>query len=437
MAHCKTMQERMMGQLAAAESRHRRVIADLEQEKRRHALESAQGDEVTFMLEKERQKLLQQLEVERAAVQRLQREQERAVGQAAESLSHQQQLSSALTLELQRTTSQALEEAQRASQLQLQLQEESSAAQSLREALKAEEGRAAQIEARAESQLAKFDTEREQLRARIKREEVRSRELERQLEELRRRLEARGEEGKAKVAQEMEVAVATLSTGSQTEPDGKASIGPKVAPVSKVNGHHPKPTGDSDPPQEEGDTESSGAENSFGATLHSPLNTHPLHTHPLHNLSPSSTASSSLSSSPLSSPTLAKRLVSPGGFHTSSYQAGVNQRFHAARHKFQVQAEQEQLQQASTVPLSPRTVPDHHPGASASGEQCSQAACPEHCYAGPVPLYQPASGSKAPAAEQLSIWDRLPEPRSLISRGENVPWSSPVSWHTIASHTKV
>ncbi|XP_010874212.2 CTTNBP2 N-terminal-like protein isoform X2 [Esox lucius] len=365
MAHCKRMQERMMGQLAAAESRHRRVIADMEQEKRLHMLESAQNSDVTFVLEKEREKLLQQLEAERATVQRLQKEQERAVGKAEESLSQQQQLSSALTLELQRTTSQALEETQRASQLCLRLQEESSTAESLRDALEAEKGRAARLEARAEGLLAEFDTEREQFKARIRREEERSRELEREVEELRRRLEGGGEEGTVEEEQEKDSKqleesphskTAKVSTGIQTDHDGKASIALKVTPVSKVNGHHPILLRDSDPPQEEGDVESVGAENGPGVSLPSPLHTHlpQQHPHHPHNLSPSSTASSSLSSSPISSPTLTKRLVSPGGFIASSYQAGVNQRFHAARHRFQAQAEQEQLQQASTAPLSPR-----------------------------------------------------------------------------------
>nr|XP_029477304.1 CTTNBP2 N-terminal-like protein [Oncorhynchus nerka] len=400
MAHCKRMQERMMGQLAAAESRHRRVIADLEEEKHRHALESAQDEDVTVMLEKEREKLLQQLEVERAAVRRLQREQERAVGLAEETLSQQQQLSSDLTLELQRTTSQALEEAQRVSQLRLQLQEESCTSESLRGALEVEKGRAAQLEARAESQLAEFDTEREQLRARIRREEERSKGLEREVEELRRRLEAAGEEGMVRKEQEAAVkevkevkqspskiasaaasaaVSAAASTSSQTEPDGKASVDPKVTPVSKVNGHHPNPPRDTDPPQEGGAVENGGVESESGASLPSPLHPHPPHPHchPHPNLSPSSTASSSLSSSPISSPTLAKRLVSPGGFHTSSYQAGVNQRFHAARHKFQVQAEQEQLQQGSTAPLSPRdlsptTTPIPPPSENSTAKQLAR-----------------------------------------------------------------
>nr|KAF6413054.1 CTTNBP2 N-terminal like [Molossus molossus] len=60
MKQCKNMQERMLSQLAAAESRHRKVILDLEEERQRHAQDTAEGDDVTYMLEKERERLTQQ-----------------------------------------------------------------------------------------------------------------------------------------------------------------------------------------------------------------------------------------------------------------------------------------------------------------------------------------------------------------------------------------
>ncbi|XP_068589009.1 CTTNBP2 N-terminal-like protein isoform X2 [Cebidichthys violaceus] len=348
MSHCKRMQERMMGQLAAAESRHRRMIADLEEEKRRRAQESAQSDDFTFMLQTERDKLLQQLEVERATVRKLEKEQAQAVSQVEESLSQQQQLSSNLTLELQKASSQAQEEAHKVSQLRTLLQEETSALEKLRGFLEDEKSRAAQLEVRSERELAEFDTEREQMKARLSKEEERSRELERQLEELRKRLAETGG-GKEVVKEAVTVGKESLSvvgsTSVQTEPDGKITVAPKSSSVPKVNGHHTHK--ESEPTQEGRGPENGGVvENGGGALLHSPLHPHP-HPHPH---SPSSTASSSLSSSPISSPVLAKRLGSPG-FHQSSYQAGVNQRFHAARHKFQSQAE---LEQQHGGPLSPR-----------------------------------------------------------------------------------
>ncbi|CAJ1085079.1 CTTNBP2 N-terminal-like protein [Xyrichtys novacula] len=349
MAHCKKMQERMMGQLAAAESRHRRMIADLEEEKRRHAQDSAQNDDFTFMLQTERDKLLQQLEVERAAMQRLEEEQAQAVNQAEESLSQQQQLSSSLTLDLQKAKSQAQEEAQKAARLQTLLQEEASALEKLQGVLEEERKRAAQLEASSKRQLSEFDTERGQMKARITKEEERSTELEKQLEEMRKRLAETGgcEEEVKEAVQEVKESVSkvtAVSASVQTEPDGK--IAPKPTSVSKVNGYHAHKETE---PTQEGRGAENGAvvENGGGGHLHSPLYPH----HHPHPPSPSSTASSSLSSSPISSPVLAKRLGSPG-FHQSSYQAGVNQRFQAARHKFQSQAELEQ--QLHGGPLSPR-----------------------------------------------------------------------------------
>ncbi|KAK1898910.1 CTTNBP2 N-terminal-like protein [Dissostichus eleginoides] len=308
MAHCKRMQERMMGQLSASERRHRRMIADLEEEKGRRAQESAQSDDFTFMLRTERDKLLQQLEVECATVRKLEQQQAEAASQVEESLSQQQQISSTLTLELQKANSQAQEEAQKVSQLHSLLQEESSAMEKLRGVLEDEKSRAEELEARSERQLTEFNTEREQMKARISKEEERSMELEKQLEELRKRLaETGGGEEKAKEAEETEVKeslskMMLVSTSVQTEPDGKITVAPKSCSGSKVNGHHTQK--ETEPAQE-----GRGADNG-GVRLGSP------------------------------------------GFHQSSYQASVNQRFHAARHKFQSQAELEH--QLHGGPLSPR-----------------------------------------------------------------------------------
>ncbi|KAM6924557.1 CTTNBP2 N-terminal like b isoform 1-T1 [Xenentodon cancila] len=349
MTHCKRMQDRMMGQLTAAESRHKRMIADLEEEKQQYAKDAARHADFALMLQTEREKLLQQLEEECATVQRLEKEQAQVVSKVEESLSQQQQLSSTLTLELQKASSQAQEEAQKVSQLHTLLQEETSALEKLRAVLEYEKSRAAQLEARSEKQLAGFDAEREQVRARLKEEEERSSELGKQVEELRKRLaepKQCKEEIKEAVADVKESLSKTMmvSVSVQTEQDGKITVTPKSTIPPKVNGLHSHRETDS---SQEGRGAENGVENGAGTLLHSPL--HPLpHPHPQ---SPSSTASSSLSSSPISSPVLAKRLGSPG-FHQSSYQAGVNQRFQAARHKFQTQAELEQQQHGG--PLSPR-----------------------------------------------------------------------------------
>ncbi|CAL8258784.1 CTTNBP2 N-terminal like b [Gadus morhua] len=396
MAHCKRMQERMMGQLAAAEMRHRRVISDLEGEKRRHAHDLAQSDDVGAVLQSERDKLLQQLEAERATVHSLERERAAAAGWAEESLSQQRQLSAALSDELQKASGRAQEEAQRAAELHARLQEESGALEGLRAALEGERARAARLEARAESETARCDAERERAAAALQREEERSGELERQLEELRRRLDERGGGGGGEGGDEgdgdgreaaggieqLAPKAPAVCAAVQTEPDGEPSISAQTDQVSKVNGHR-APKGAECPPEGKASENGAAVENGVAAAPPSPLHPSPLPPSPhLVPHSPSSTASSSLSSSPVSSPVLAKRLGSPGFHqppHQSPYQASVTQRFQAARHKFQSQAEQEQQQQLSggCAPLSPRdlsptTTPVPPPPENSSAKQLAR-----------------------------------------------------------------
>ncbi|KAL2103242.1 hypothetical protein ACEWY4_000110 [Coilia grayii] len=118
LAHCRRMQDKMKAQLTAAEIRHRRVISDLRRRGGVMLRMLAEGDDVTYMLEKERQRLLQQLECERARQQQLEQECERAITQARE-------------------------ECERAASLESRLQEESSTAEACRGAGGAEEPRAA------------------------------------------------------------------------------------------------------------------------------------------------------------------------------------------------------------------------------------------------------------------------------------------------------
>lgn len=301
-----------------------------------------------------------QLEFERARAERLERERQAASGQAQEDLAQQQQLSSALAKECQRASARAQEESQRVAQLCEQLEEQRSTVQVLRGELEAEQSRGQQTEARAERQLAEFDTEREQLKLRLRKEEKRSKELQDLIESLRKELEEikeREKEWRAKEEQkkvnEAPAKAPLAAVACQTETDGKVATA-ESAQRPRFNGYLLRK--ESDTSVEEKSTENGGMENG-GGTVSSPV-------HLQQSLSPSGTACSSLSSSPCSSPVLAKRLASLGSCsptYPSSYQASVNQRFQAARHKFQQQAEQEQQQPHSPRDLSPTTTPPPPP----------------------------------------------------------------------------
>ncbi|XP_012973596.1 CTTNBP2 N-terminal-like protein [Mesocricetus auratus] len=402
MKQCKSMQERMLSQLAAAESRHRKVILDLEEERQRHAQDTAEGDDVTYMLEKERERLTQQLEFEKSQVKKFEKEQKKLSSQLEEERSRHKQLSSMLVLECKKATSKAAEEGQKAGELSLKLEKEKSRTSKLEEELAAERKRGLQTEAQVEKQLSEFDIEREQLRAKLNREENRTRALKEEMENLKkfvRDLEAaQRHSGTSEQCREP----VTTSKGTATEPPVLVSVFCQTENVQMERSHggiaakltdtglpcpttpaysYAKANGHCDPEIQttreltSGSTENQGpprekpvasAQEKPVENGGCPVGTEAAVTMPSHlpssgsSLSPSSTASSSLTSSPCSSPVLTKRLLgssvsSPG--YQSSYQVGINQRFHAARHKFQSQADQDQqasgLQSPPSRDLSP------------------------------------------------------------------------------------
>ncbi|XP_074044541.1 CTTNBP2 N-terminal-like protein [Macrotis lagotis] len=407
MKQCRNMQERMLSQLAAAESRHRKVILDLEEERQRHAQDTAEGDDVTCMLEKERERLTQQLEFEKSQVKKFEKEQKKLSSQLEEERFRHKQLSSMLVMECKKATSKAAEEGQKAGELSLRLEKEKSRASKLEEELAAERKRGLQTEAQVEKQLSEFDIEREQLRAKLKREENRTKTLKEEMETLRktvRDLEAAqpcsspgeppqtpGTSSKGTATDspqlvsvfcqtENPLAERTPGSNNPTKSTAVGSPGPSpsIHSYAKTNGHCDMEmqtirdllpsSGAENPmsPREKsaGSSQDHMMENGgspVGPEPHVPLATSLPSTGS--SLSPSSTAASSLTSSPCSSPVLTKRLVgsaagSPG--YQSSYQVGINQRFHAARHKFQAQADQDQhtsgLQSPPSRELSPTLV---------------------------------------------------------------------------------
>uniref|UniRef100_A0A3Q0SBI3 CTTNBP2 N-terminal like n=1 Tax=Amphilophus citrinellus TaxID=61819 RepID=A0A3Q0SBI3_AMPCI len=326
-SHCRRMQEKMLAQLAAAESRHRRVIADLEEEKRKHAEDTAEGDDVTYILEKERERLQQQLEFERSQVRRLEKEQRRITDQLEEERAQHKQLSCALAKECKWASSRALEEGHRLTELESHLE------------LEDERTKALRMEARVEEQLAEFDTEREQLRSRLKKEE-----LKRKLEEVNTVKETRGSITASVEAGGKEWAIKIPLGKSLVESIKVEDLEEdRDQPAAQPNGHHcPIEINGHHGPQNGNETPQIQTQTSFSSST---------------AVSPTLPCSS-----PCTSPVLAKRppgSPNPGSFQ-SPYQAGINQRFHAARHKFQGTTDPEPQSQAvqPTLPLSPK---DHSP----------------------------------------------------------------------------
>ncbi|KAM6311125.1 CTTNBP2 N-terminal-like protein [Podargus strigoides] len=403
MKHCKNMQERMLSQLAAAESRHRKVILDLEEERQRHAQDTAEGDDVTYMLEKERERLTQQLEFEKSQVKKFEKEQKKLSSQLEEERARHKQLSSMLVVECKKATAKAAEEGQKTADLSLKLEKEKSKVSKLEEELASKRKRGLQMEAQVEKQLSEFDIEREQLKAKLNREENRTKALKEEVECLKKalkELEASRQERSPTTPLQPSPSVTSRGVATDSPPVQSVSCQTECLPAERAQpastskaGHsmslsptapphsYAKSNGHCDTDVQTGSEllQTNAAENqvqkekSAGAAPEKAVEngSSPVRAEsPVHlmsqlpssgvPLSPSSTAASSLTPSPCSSPVLTKRLVgasasSPG--YQSSYQVGINQRFHAARHKFQSQAEQDHqssgLQSPPSRDLSP------------------------------------------------------------------------------------
>ncbi|XP_020381016.2 cortactin-binding protein 2 [Rhincodon typus] len=248
MDHCKKMQERMSAQLAAAEIRHRKVILDFEEERHKHAQDAAQGDDVTYMLEKERERLLQQVEFEKSQLKQLEAENKKLIVQLEEERIKNKQLVMMLVKECKQLAGKVVDESQTLADLTKTLDAEQKKTSQLEEELLVEKKKSLQMEAKMEKQLSEFDIEREQLRAKLNREENRTKDLRLEVESFKKMMELNctKENGTVSLSNNLNKDLAIgygkqtmLSVASQTEnlPDVANDNTKKTVPVklSTVN----------------------------------------------------------------------------------------------------------------------------------------------------------------------------------------------------------
>ncbi|XP_023209153.1 cortactin-binding protein 2 isoform X3 [Xiphophorus maculatus] len=186
MAHCRRMQERMSAQLAAAESRQKR------------------------------------LEMEKLQLQSLEQEHRKLTAQLKDEREKNKHIVMMLVRECKQLATRVVEESQRFDELQARLDEESHTSGRLQEELGGERQRSQQMEAKMEKQLSEFDTECEQLRARLGRVEAESQGLRQQVEQLR---TERGDE-------KDDAAAASPAAATSTPPKPKAMISVSIATES-------------------------------------------------------------------------------------------------------------------------------------------------------------------------------------------------------------
>ncbi|XP_045047417.2 cortactin-binding protein 2 isoform X2 [Desmodus rotundus] len=153
MAHCRKMQERMSTQLAAAESRQKK------------------------------------LEMEKLQLQTLEQEHKKLTSCLEEERGKNKQVVLMLVKECKQLSGKVIEEAQKLEEIMAKLDEEKKKSNALEEELSAEKRRSTEMEAQMEKQLSEFDTEREQLRAKLHREEAHTTDLKEEIDKMKKMIE--------------------------------------------------------------------------------------------------------------------------------------------------------------------------------------------------------------------------------------------------------
>ncbi|XP_020766739.2 cortactin-binding protein 2 isoform X1 [Odocoileus virginianus] len=153
MAHCRKMQERMSTQLAAAESRQKK------------------------------------LEMEKLQLQALEQEHKKLAARLEEERGKNKHVVLMLVKECKQLSGKVLEEAQKLEEVMAKLEEEKKKTSALEEELDTEKRRSTEMEAQMEKQLSEFDTEREQLRAKLHREEAHTADLKEEIDKMKKMIE--------------------------------------------------------------------------------------------------------------------------------------------------------------------------------------------------------------------------------------------------------
>lgn len=116
-AQQRRAQLHMVNIIREAETKHKRVIQELEEEKCKHEHDTAQGDDITYGLEMERTRLKQELELERQARRKLDKELKRQLELADEEKARQKQIVLLLLAERKKIILKYVEERKRSEDL--------------------------------------------------------------------------------------------------------------------------------------------------------------------------------------------------------------------------------------------------------------------------------------------------------------------------------
>lgn len=166
-------QVNMVNVLCDAESKHKKLVIELEEERKKYERDTAQGDDIAYGLEIERTKLKNDLESEKVNRKKL----EADLKKVQETLDHerarQKQIVLLLLAERKRIIKKYVEERKRSEDLAQILSEEKLRVDNIAEGLEEESKKSLRMEAELEKQMHSFEIERKALKNNLAKEEKR------------------------------------------------------------------------------------------------------------------------------------------------------------------------------------------------------------------------------------------------------------------------
>lgn len=165
--------QHMMNIIKDAERKHRKVVEELEEEKGKHPRGSGSGDDVNYSFEIERTRLKQEIELERTARKKLEKEVKRQIELADEERARQKQIVLLLLAERKKIIVKYIEERKRSEDLAQILSEEKSRIDSMAEGLEEESKKSLQMEAELEKQVHVYEANRKTLTAKLAAKDLR------------------------------------------------------------------------------------------------------------------------------------------------------------------------------------------------------------------------------------------------------------------------
>ncbi|EDW48413.1 uncharacterized protein CG10915 isoform X1 [Drosophila sechellia] len=181
---------RMVNILTESLENNQRMLQELEEEKRKHESTTAQGDDITYGLELERNKLKQDLEEERAQVAKMEKDLKKLQETLEYERNRQKQIVLLLIAERKKILMKYIEEGKRSEDLAQILAEEKQRSDTIADGLEEESKKSLRMEEELEKQTHAMEQERKVLFAKLAKEELRVKELEQELNALRSEHEA-------------------------------------------------------------------------------------------------------------------------------------------------------------------------------------------------------------------------------------------------------